>query len=161
MLDNAVMDSPLGPLLLSANQEGITRIHFSDKETLGSTPDVCETTNPHLRKLIDELHHYFIGELTTFSVSLSPSGSEFQRTVWKALTTIPFGHTWSYGQLAQEIGNPKASRAVGGANNRNPIAIVIPCHRVIGQSNKLVGYAGELWRKQWLLEHEGIALPIG
>lgn len=106
----------------------------------------------------EELTGYFAGRLITFSCPIDLHGTDFQKRVWTRLSTIPFGTTRTYAQIAHEIGQPQASRAVGGANNRNPLPIVIPCHRVIGSNRKLVGFAGGLWRKQWMLEHEGISV---
>ena len=103
-----------------------------------------------------QLSEYFAGDRTDFDLDLAPSGTDFQRKVWTALSQIPYGTTESYGQLALRIGQPTASRAVGLANGRNPIAIVVPCHRVIGSSGTLTGYAGGLERKRWLLEHERV-----
>nr|WP_281384375.1 methylated-DNA--[protein]-cysteine S-methyltransferase [Pelagicoccus albus] len=96
-----------------------------------------------------------------FTCPISVEGTSFQKRVWTKLAEIPFGTTKSYGQIATELGQPTAARAVGGANNKNPIPIVIPCHRVVGAQKVLVGFAGGLWRKQWMLEHEGIHLPLG
>lgn len=159
MPDRAYFDSPLGVLELVAAPNGIQQIRFpaDDSQRAGQGHDV---SNPHLSLLIDELRQYFAGKLTVFSCALAPEGTDFQKSVWRQLSQIPFGVTKTYGEIASDIGQPKASRAVGSANNRNPIPIVVPCHRVIGKGNALVGYGGELWRKQWLLEHEGIALPI-
>ncbi|MBO0838982.1 MAG: methylated-DNA--[protein]-cysteine S-methyltransferase, partial [Actinobacteria bacterium] len=104
-----------------------------------------------------QLDAYFAGELTEFSLPLAPAGTQFQRQVWAALQQIPYGQTWSYGQLAEKIGNPAAVRAVGLANGRNPIAVVIPCHRVIGADGSLTGYGGGLDRKRFLLDLEARA----
>ena len=107
-----------------------------------------------LKKCCKQLDEYFSGKRKTFDVPLDAKGTKFQKQVWRELQKIPFGKTLSYGDIAKKIKNPKASRAVGGANNKNPIAIVVPCHRVIGANGKLVGYAGGLHRKAWLLKHE-------
>jgi methylated-DNA-[protein]-cysteine S-methyltransferase len=104
-----------------------------------------------------QLNDYFTGRLTTFDLPLAPHGTAFQQKVWQALQTIPYGKTISYGELARHIGQPTASRAVGLANGRNPISIIVPCHRVVGASGKLTGYGGGIERKQWLLNHESIA----
>ena len=109
---------------------------------------------PLLTEAAKQLLEYFSGNRTSFDLPLAPSGTEFQQKVWQALQTIPYGETWSYKKVAEAIGNPKASRAVGMANNKNPIAIMIPCHRVIGANGKLVGYAGGLDIKSTLLELE-------
>lgn len=107
-----------------------------------------------------QLAEYFAGLRHDFDLLLSPSGTEFQRAVWAALETIPFGATCCYSDIAERIGRPRAVRAVGAANGKNPIAIVVPCHRVIGRDGSLTGYGGGLDRKQWLLEHEGVGLPL-
>ena len=104
-----------------------------------------------------QLEAYFEGGLRTFDVPLAPIGSAFQRAVWEQLTRVPYGTVASYGAIAARIGRPSAARAVGAANRTNPIAIVVPCHRVIGASGALTGYAGGMWRKEWLLKHEGWA----
>lgn len=140
--------SPIGWLKLVATEHAISGVAFVSKpgEAVGhsSVLDVCQR----------QLEAYFDLTLTKFSVPLRLEGTPFQRRVWEALQTIPFGVTCSYGDLAQRIGNSKACRAVGGANHRNPIAILVPCHRVVGASGSLTGYAGGLERKQALLEHE-------
>lgn len=115
----------------------------------GQEPEVLQRT-------IAQLDEYFAGTRRDFDLPLAPKGTDFQRKVWNALCTIDWGETRSYGQIAAQVGNPKASRAVGGANNRNPIAVVIPCHRVIGSSGKMVGYRGGLGIKEHLLKLEGI-----
>ena len=113
-----------------------------------------QSDTPTLRKAAQELSEYFAGNRKEFDIPLNPKGTDFQKSVWNALCTIPYGKTMSYGQVAAQIGNPKASRAVGMANNKNPIPILIPCHRVIGANGKLVGYGGGIWMKQKLLELE-------
>ena len=102
----------------------------------------------------NELHAYFNGTLQNFSFPASQEGTDFQNRIWKELLHVPYGETWSYAQLAKKSGDPKNSRAVGNANGKNNIAIAIPCHRIIGQDGSLTGYAGGLWRKEWLLNHE-------
>jgi methylated-DNA-[protein]-cysteine S-methyltransferase len=109
-----------------------------------------------LGEAVRQLSEYFAGTRRTFHLPLRLQGTEFQQRVWRELTEIPYGETWSYGQLARRIGNPNASRAVGLANGRNPISILVPCHRVIGADGSLTGYGGGLERKQWLLAHEGL-----
>lgn len=140
--------SPLGCLQLTAENEAVIGVEFV------STPAPNVGDSPVLELCQRQLEAYFAGTLTEFTIPLSVSGTDFQIRVWRELQRIPFGSTLSYGGLAQRIGNPKASRAVGGANNRNPIAIIIPCHRVIGVRGELTGYAGGLDRKEALLEHE-------
>ena len=116
------------------------------------------TDSPVIAQCARELDEYFSGTRKTFGVPLMPSGTPFRETVWAELGRIPFGKTISYQELASRVGNPKASRAVGSANGKNPIWLIIPCHRVITSDGSLGGYAGGLWRKEWLLEHEGITL---
>lgn len=118
--------------------------------------DVKVLETPLIKEAAKQLKEYFEGKRKEFELPLSPSGTEFQQSVWKALQTIPYGETWSYKQVAEKIGNPKASRAVGMANNKNPISIFIPCHRVIGSNGKLVGYGGGLAIKEYLLDLEKV-----
>ncbi len=150
--------SPIGPLLLTATSQGINRLEFLEEDDPRIDEKFPEPKNRHLKQVIEQLDAYFAKKLTTFSCPIDATGTDFQQQVWQALTHISFGSTSSYGAVATTIGRSKASRAVGGANNRNPVPVIVPCHRVIGSDRKLVGYAGQLWRKRWLLEHEGIAL---
>jgi methylated-DNA-[protein]-cysteine S-methyltransferase len=128
-----------------------------DGTRLTDKPSSGRDTTPLLEKAAKQLDEYFNGKRKAFDLPLSPHGTDFQIRVWKTLQTIPYGQTRSYGQIAAQTGNPKASRAVGMANNRNPIAIIIPCHRVIGADGSLTGYAGGLELKQQLLEIEGFS----
>ncbi len=134
---------------ISDNGEAITEICLTDGSLSQGEPSELQ------KKALCELKEYFEGSLTEFTLPLAPEGTEFQKRVWRALCTIPYGETRSYGEIAKLIGNPKACRAVGGANNKNPIMIVIPCHRVIGADGSLVGYAGGTDIKKRLLELEG------
>lgn len=144
------IDSPIGPLLLTSDGRSLTRLLMSaDPDPTWST-EPCEVLDEAER----QLREYFIGERTDFDLPLAPVGTPFQLSVWSALQEIPYGQTWTYGQLATRVGNPNASRAVGLANGRNPISVIVPCHRVIGANGKLVGYGGGLDRKQVLLELE-------
>lgn len=143
--------SPVGPLTITADEEGITSI-LMDPEPVADEPSAL------VREAADQMQAYFEGRLRRFDLPLAASGTDFQRTVWSALTEIGFGQTASYGQIAARIGSPGASRAVGLANGRNPIAIVVPCHRVIGASGALTGYAAGIERKRILLEHERAVL---
>ena len=117
-------------------------------------PKADERTTPVLKLARTQLEEYFAGKRRTFDVPLAPRGTGFQQIVWRALLAIGYGETWSYGQLARAIGRPAASRAVGAANGRNPLAIIVPCHRVIGANGTLTGYGGGLPAKKWLLQHE-------
>ncbi len=140
--------SPLGPLTIYEERDALVRLSFS------SSVEGNEGKSPLLLQAKSQLLEYFNGKRTRFNLPLEPLGTPFQRCVWQALTTIPHGETRSYGEIASQVGNPKASRAVGMANNRNPLPILIPCHRVIGSDGKLVGYAGGLERKVALLQLE-------
>ncbi len=141
------LDSPLGIVEIAFEKDHIVGIEFVDKKKEASP-------TPLSRKAVKELKEYFEGKRKIFSLPLHLEGTEFQKRVWEALQEIPYGQTCSYKDIAVKIGNPGASRAVGLANNRNPISIVIPCHRVIGANKKLVGYGGGLERKEWLLNME-------
>jgi len=169
-----VMSSPLGLLFLARTERGLKFLEFMDRRSLKRTIAAHEhivadaTWEPSLLELkpvVDQLEGYFSGTVHRFDLPLDPEGTAFQRLVWGALITIPFAHTRSYGEIAGAIGQPKSARAVGLANNQNPIALIIPCHRVIGADGSLVGYGGGTHRKRWLLDHEARvakldALPI-
>lgn len=149
---SAVHQSAVGPLTLISNGRALTHCEFENPRY------AYEAQPPGNDKIIDktrrELDAYFEGKLKVFTVPVTPEGTAFQRAVWNALLTIPYGVTKSYAQQAQAIGNPKAMRAVGLANGRNPIAIIIPCHRVIGANGSLTGYGGGMERKKFLLDLE-------
>jgi methylated-DNA-[protein]-cysteine S-methyltransferase len=144
------MPSPLGTLRLFGEGDELTVISLPG-DPLADAP-VRET--PVLDRARTQLEEYFAGTRKTFELPLAPRGTGFQQIVWRALLTIGYAETWSYGQLARAIGRPAASRAVGAANGRNPLAIVVPCHRVIGANGTLTGYGGGLPAKKWLLQHE-------
>ncbi len=144
-------ESPAGRILIAQQGSAITALHFSDEA--GSDEAVLGET-PLLKETAAQLAQYFNGRRRNFELPLALEGTPFQLKVWRALQEIPYGETRSYAQIAQAAGNSKAARAVGMANNRNPIAIIIPCHRVIGASGKLVGYGGGLDKKAYLLELE-------
>jgi methylated-DNA-[protein]-cysteine S-methyltransferase len=138
-------------LEISGTTHHLSQIKFGSKTSPNNEP----SKSPELlAETISQLDAYFRGSLKKFTLPLSPKGSIFQKTVWAALCSVPYGSTATYGEIAKKIDDPNASRAVGGANNRNPIPIIIPCHRIIGANGNLVGYAGELWRKEWLLHQE-------
>ena len=141
--------SPLGPIKIVGNQDCILSLDFVE-EKLPDDPDLPFCLKAGLKQ-IDE---YFKGVRSKFLLNLDPAGTKFQRLVWRQLEKIPFGEVVSYRQIAGAIGNHKACRAVGSANGKNPIAIIIPCHRVIGSDGSLTGYGGGLWRKAWLIKHE-------
>jgi len=150
------VDTPVGRMVLAGNDESLHGLHLPDDPAAAS---FLEQGTPEGRpgsvaKAEEQLEAYFAGELTDFDLPLDPQGTPWQTKVWWALAEIPFGETRSYGDIARRVGNPKASRAVGMANNRNPIALIIPCHRVIGADGSLTGYGGGLPLKERLLAHE-------
>ena len=146
----AIVDSPIDELLLTAEDGALTGLHMSPFAT-----DPAWHHDPSaLSDAATQLEEYFAGERTEFSLELAPAGTEFQRRVWGMLREIPYGETTTYGTLANRLGNPRTVRAVGLANGRNPIAVIIPCHRVIGADGSLVGFGGGLDRKRALLDHE-------
>jgi methylated-DNA-[protein]-cysteine S-methyltransferase len=145
------------PLRLVASRAGLRTVAFHPAQALDGEPDPA---HPLLREAVRQLRAYFAGELRQFDLPLDMQGTPFQLRVWRELETIPFGEFRSYAQIAQAIGAPRAVRAVGSANGANPVAIIVPCHRVIGSSGKLVGYGGGLPLKQRLLALESCALPL-
>lgn len=158
-----VMSSPVGLLFLARSEAGLRHVEFMDRKSIKrmiaghATRYPGATWEPSLlenKEAVEQLEGYFCGALTRFDVTLDAEGTEFQGTVWRELLTIPYGETRTYGQIAKAIGQPKSARAVGLANNQNPIAIIVPCHRVIGANKSLTGYGGGLPRKRWLLQHE-------
>ncbi|WP_319805236.1 methylated-DNA--[protein]-cysteine S-methyltransferase [Micropruina sonneratiae] len=150
----STLASPVGPIWVATDADGnLTAVRFGEPPVPVPASVASDTAARQLRE-------YFAGKRTDFDLPLAQTaGTPFQRMVWAALTGIGFGETWSYGRLAAHIGQPTASRAVGLANSRNPIAIVVPCHRVIGASGALTGYAGGMERKRWLLDHERTEQP--
>jgi methylated-DNA-[protein]-cysteine S-methyltransferase len=151
-LDIHTFVSPCGPLVLAARNDQLVQLHLP--ESSDALPIGTERLTPILKRTAKQLGEYFAGKRTTFELDLAAEGTAFQRRVWDELVTIPFGTTTSYGAIAQAIGRPAASRAVGAANGRNPIAIIVPCHRVIGSTGALTGFGGGLPMKQFLLAHE-------
>jgi methylated-DNA-[protein]-cysteine S-methyltransferase len=150
MLTTMKMRSPVGALWLCAEDERLVGLYLPDHPA----PSGPGGRGGVLARAAAQLTEYFAGERRDFDLPLAPIGTEFQRTVWHALADIPFGATCSYGDLARVVGRPSASRAVGAANGKNPISIILPCHRVIGASGELTGYGGGLPMKRWLLDHE-------
>lgn len=144
--------SPIGILEITGSKEGVISIMFSDRTTPNF--ELNRELPKSLRDCYVELEEYFKGKRKNFTFPILMEGTNFQKTVWTALSTIHYAEVKSYKDIAQLIGNEKAIRAVGNANGKNKLSIVIPCHRVIGTNGKLTGYAGGLWRKEWLLEHE-------
>jgi len=158
MNESVYYKSPLGALQISNNGDAIAELSFvnrqGDEKIKEDEVLIEEPASPVIKKCIEQLDQYFSGKLFQFDLPLNQEGTAFQQTVWDALMKIAYGKTESYLSLSKRVGNAKAIRAVGTANGRNNIAIIVPCHRVIGSSGSLVGYGGDLWRKQWLLEHE-------
>lgn len=148
--------SPVGELRLFARGDALAGVYAG----MQTPPEARAGKAPILDRAAEQLAAYFAGELQTFDLALAPEGTEFQRKVWMQLRAIPFGETRSYGQLATKLRRPTASRAVGAANGRNPLGIIVPCHRVIGASGDLTGYAGGLPMKKWLLAHEQRQLSL-
>jgi methylated-DNA-[protein]-cysteine S-methyltransferase len=147
-METAYIKTPLGIATIIGDENGISVISVSDEgEISNSIPGV-------LQEAVRQLNDYFEGKRTNFDFTLNPKGTEFQQKVWNGLLEIPFGKTCSYMDLSKKLGDVKAIRAVASANGKNPLWIVVPCHRVIGTDGSLTGYAGGLWRKKWLLEHE-------
>lgn len=162
---HTIVDSPLGPLTLVTRAGGLAGVymtqqrHLPPEDTFG--PRVAVTDVPLLTRTADQLAAYFTGDLRDFDLDMSTSGTPFQRRVWTALRDIPYGETVTYGELAAAVGQPTASRAVGLANGRNPLSIVVPCHRVVGANGSMTGYGGGIERKRWLLDFErGARQPV-
>lgn len=149
-----VIDSPIGPLTIAGRDGAVTHLYMDEQSHPPASRHTWVTEPAGFGPVIDQLHDYFDGTRHTFDVPLALEGTDFQRQVWQALGDIPYGETRSYGQVAESIGRPGASRAVGLANGRNPVSIIVPCHRVIGASGDLTGYGGGLERKRALLALE-------
>lgn len=147
--------SPVGAILVVVSDNGVMRIDFIDRDVeMNLARNNSHAKHPILSDALAQLSEYFDGSRTTFSLPLDIEGTEFQQQAWLALARIPYGHTVSYSEQATSIGRPRAVRAIGTANSKNPIAIVLPCHRVIGADGSLTGYAGGMDKKIWLLQHE-------
>jgi len=147
-METAYIKTPLGIAKIVGDENGISVISVSDDG------EVSSTISSILKESVSQLNEYFEGKRTHFTFKLNPQGTEFQQKVWKGLLEIPFGKTMTYMELSKKLGDVKAIRAVASANGKNPLWIVVPCHRVIGTDGSLTGYAGGLWRKKWLLEYE-------
>lgn len=150
---NTFYKSPIGLIEIIGTESDINSVLFSDKSEAFKT-ETGFTLPVNFKDCIQQLEEYFAGTRKDFSINFTQSGTDFQQAIWKELNTIPFGKTASYLDIAKKINNEKSIRAVGNANSKNKISIIIPCHRVIGKNGNLVGYAGGMWRKKWLLEHE-------
>jgi methylated-DNA-[protein]-cysteine S-methyltransferase len=156
--------SPLGELILTASETALTGVYFPTSHRVGGKVfSVAEmgTGGEVLDLATRQLSEYFAGTRSTFDLPLDATGSAFEHRVWDLLRTIPYGTTTSYGELARRLGDPRLTRAVGAANGKNPIPIIVPCHRVVGANGDLTGFGGGLDRKRWLLEHEGAVLALG
>jgi len=157
-METAYIKTPLGIAKIMGDENGISVISVSDegdtRAKLELAKQISNTIPIVLQEAVSQLNDYFEGNRTHFTIKLNPSGTEFQQKVWSGLLEIPFGKTISYLELSKKLGDVKAIRAVASANGKNPLWIVVPCHRVIGTDGSLTGYAGGLWRKKWLLEHE-------
>lgn len=148
-MEKAIINTPLGITEIQGDENGISKIYIRDEAV-----EITLKIPSELEKAAIQLQEYFEGKRTHFTFLLHPAGTEFQKKVWQELLNIPFGKTCSYLELSKKLGDVKAIRAVAAANGKNPLWIVVPCHRVIGADGSLTGYAGGLWRKKWLLEHE-------
>ena len=154
MKQHTITDSPYGPLTLVAEDGVLCGLYMTDQRHRPAQETFGQRDDTPFGEAMDQLKAYFEGELTEFTLELRLHGTPFQRGVWQQLQRIPYGETRSYGELADALGNPKASRAVGLANGKNPVGIIVPCHRVIGASGSLTGYGGGLERKRRLLDFE-------
>ncbi len=150
----STIDSPLGSLTLLSDGEALTGLYMEQHRHRPPVPEGAVADDAPLRQAAEQLGEYFAGERRAFELPLRPAGTAFQQAVWSALLDVPYGQTASYGELARRIGRPAAVRAVGLANGRNPISIVVPCHRIVGSSGALTGYGGGLERKRQLLDLE-------
>lgn len=148
-METAYFETPLGIAEIKGDEQGLISISI-----LKDSPEISDVIPDILKNAILQLEEYFAGERKTFQLKLNPHGTAFQKKVWDLLLEIPYGKTISYLELSRKLGDEKAIRAAASANGKNPLWIVIPCHRVIGSDGSLTGYAGGLWRKKWLLEHE-------
>ena len=154
MITTTTMESPVGTLTLTARDGRLTGLHMDGQRHAPAASPDWQRDDDGLAAVVEQLEAYFAGSRESFTVELDLAGTDFQRSVWAGLLEIPYGETMSYGELARRVGRPGASRAVGLANGRNPVAIIVPCHRVIGANGTLTGYGGGIDRKVWLLDHE-------
>jgi methylated-DNA-[protein]-cysteine S-methyltransferase len=150
----STVESPIGPLTLIARDGVLTNLSMHEQRHMSPPPADAVTDDAWFKDVAAQLDDYFAGDLSSFDLEMNLHGTPFQQRVWSQLSEIPYGETISYGELARRVGNANASRAVGLANGRNPIALIVPCHRVIGANGSLTGYGGGLERKTWLLDHE-------
>ncbi len=148
-------ESPFGKIYIYTTDQALKAVLFK-AWSKANDHKIIQQENAIIKNTLKQLSEYFVGKRRQFDLPIDADGTEFQQKVWQTLCEIPFGQSWNYGQLAKAIGNKNASRAVGAANGKNPISIIVPCHRVIGADGSLTGYAGGLAAKEWLLKHEGI-----
>lgn len=148
-------DSPIGRIEIQGSEAGIFALDFVDPEGTRPRRKSASSLPAPLAEGLEQIDEYFRSVRTVFAVKLDLRGTDFQKQVWAKLLRVKFGHTTTYKALAAAVGRPAATRAVGGANHRNPVSIIVPCHRVVGSDGRLTGYGGGLWRKDWLLRHEG------
>lgn len=155
-LFSTVTDSPVGPLTIVASDDGVRAVLWPDDDPRRVRLDDAtdDPDHPIVAEAVRQLEEYFDGTRTEFDVPIDPVGTDFQRVAWRALQTIPYGTTVTYGEQAERIGDRRKARAVGAANGRNPISIIVPCHRVVGAGGGLTGFAGGVATKAWLLDHE-------
>ncbi|SDR91132.1 methylated-DNA--[protein]-cysteine S-methyltransferase [Agrococcus carbonis] len=159
-MKHTIIDSPIGPLTLVRGDAGLTGLYMPDHSPAPDEARFGDRDDAAFTDAVQQLGEYWAGERTAFDLPLAGMGTPFQQRVWAALRAIPYGETRTYGWIAEQLGQPTAVRAVGLANGRNPLSIVVPCHRVVGASGALTGYAGGVERKRFLLDHErGAALP--
>jgi len=155
-MNRTTIDSPIGTITLVADDDALVELHLPNEKPSSTT--AAEETSPDehsvLERAASQLHEYFAGERREFDVPLAPRGTTFQLAAWQALRTIPYGETMSYGEQARRLGDARKARAVGAANGRNPLPIVVPCHRVVGANGHLTGFGGGIECKAWLLDHE-------
>lgn len=149
------IESPIGTITLVADDDSLVEVRFPNEATrTAATEDSSAGDHPVLRHAAEQLREYFAGERVDFDVPLAPNGTSFQLAAWEALRTIPYGETVSYGEQARRLGDARKARAVGAANGRNPLPIIVPCHRVVGANGHLTGFGGGIECKAWLLDHE-------
>jgi len=154
MRTHTMVDSPVGTLTLVATDDTLSGVYVEDQLHVPDPSTLGERAGSGFEEAAEQLEEYFAGQRTAFTLRTRLEGSDFQRRVWRALSGIPYGQTWSYTQLAEAVGRPDRLRAVAATNGRNPIAVVVPCHRVVGSDGSLTGYAGGLARKRFLLDLE-------
>lgn len=150
MSETVFIETPLGVASITGDENGITKISITEDSTKNPSTQIPDV----LKEAVNQLQDYFKGDRTDFSIKLDPSGTDFQKKVWLELSKIPYGKTVTYLDMAKRLGDPKCIRAAASANGKNPLWIMVPCHRVIGSDGSLTGYAGGIWRKKWLLDHE-------